>query len=902
MKINKKFFHNLKMSNLDQFTFGFYPLSTKTRSNYIKYHEPTKLYPSNSGKININLNSYRHNTNLLHNKHHHIHKKKDHSNNFNVNHKSKMNNIANSHSKIENNSLAQLLSNLKQEITEITNNIKETDNKVEYYMNKNIENSKKIRHNSSSANISKNKILLPKKKYSFSTRGGISLNLINSNYSKSTNYIRNPSQKDRIVTEYISNLNTNSNTNNNGTGLTYDLCSQKNKFNENINNLTIQTTNNNPLHKLNYLSAYYNRKKLCNNYINDLRPKYHTCENFFHREKKKKPYTYIYKSSDINCNNINTINDFDSSNKISDKSSIYVNQDFINDSLKKILKSSSHKNNFMNMNKYLNKNNHIKKKTNNCKKGSIELQNKYNIISPNRINLFGYDSNLSLNVLKNDNEERKCDKYDLMNNYTNDNNYCYDMAKERNLLEIDLKLKDEKIYNLNKEIQRLRNSINIKNSIINILKCGNNNDNFNNIKLNNYYNNENTNYMNEIYSNNSQNKNVSNITLNNNIKILQNEITKLRYNLNLQKNDDYLNLQNKNKELINENISLKEQLKHMIDIYHCSEKSKLENEINSRDKKIQLLMNDIADYDRTKKILQDEIKKINEELNNNKNNNNDDINNEIKKYIEENEKLKKIKSENEINIEKLNKEKIDTENKYKNIINELNTKISNYKKKLEEGNNINISNENKNKQKINSLESSISDKEAIIINLKNKNTELTTSNTKLTSQMADLNKQIFQQKLNIEKLQKENEEQKTEINNNISEMMDLKKQQENQNNEYEIKIVELEEKIKEMENKEIKEKDYNENEENEENEMLNQQIEELNKSLEGWKNKKEKLEIKCSNLTQEVSKLNELIALNQEDNKTLKNKINNHLKQIKELNDKIEILQKENETLKGEKK
>jgi len=891
------------MSNLDQFTFGFYPLSTKTRSNFIKYHEPTKLYPSNSDKININLNSYRQNTNLLRNKHRHIHKKKDHSNNFNVNHKSKINNMINSHSKIENNNLAQMLSNLKQEITEITNNIKETDNKVEYYMNKNIENSKKIRHNSASANISKNTILLPRKKYAFSNRGGISLNLINSNYSKSTNYIRNQNKKDRIVTEYVSNLNTNTNYNNNGAGLTYNLYTQKNKYNDNLNHLTIQTTNNNPLNKLNCLRTYYDRRKLCNNYLNELRPKYHTCENFYHRDRKKKPCTYIYKSSNINCN-MNNINDFDNSNKISDKSSIYFNHDFINDSLKKILKSSSHKNNLMNMNKYLNKNYNTKKRANNnFKKGHLELQNKYNITSPNRIGPCGYENNLSFNIFKNDTEERKCDKYDLMNNFTNTNNYCDDIIKDRNLLEIDLKLKDEKIYNLNKEIQRLKNSINIKNSIINILKYGNNNnDNFNNIKLNNDYNKENINGVNEIYPNNNPNKNVSNITLNNNIKTLQNEISKLRYNLNLQKNDDYLSLQNKNKELINENLSLKEQLKNMIDIYQSNEKTKLENEINSRDKKIQVLMNDIADYDRDKKILQEEIKKLNEELSNKQNNNNDDIqiNDEINKYIQENDNLKKIKEENEIYIEKLNKEIIDIENKYKNIISELNSEISNYKNKLQE-NDINIANQNKNIEKIKSLENSITNKETIIINLKNKNNDLNQSNTKLTAQISELNKQITQQKSIIEKLQKENAEQKTEINNNISEMIDLKKQQENQNNDYEIKIVELEEKIKELENKEIKDKDDNEIEDNEETEMLNQQIEELNKSLEEWKNKKEKLEIKCSNLSEEVNKLNELIALNQEDNKTLKNKVNNHLKQIKELNEKIELLQKENESLKGEK-
>ena len=240
------------MSNIDQFAFGFYPSSTKTRSNFIKYHEPTKLYPSNSGKININLNSYRHNMNLLNTKHRQYHKKKDHSNNFNVNHKPKINNMINSHSKIENSNLAQMLNDLKQEITEITNNIKETDNKVNYYMNKNLENTKKIRHNSASANISKN-ILLPKKKYAFSNRSGLSLNLINSKYSKSSNYIRNIPQKDRIVTEYISNMNTNinnynlnNNNNKNQTGpsLTYNLYSQKNKYNDNLNKLTIQINNN----------------------------------------------------------------------------------------------------------------------------------------------------------------------------------------------------------------------------------------------------------------------------------------------------------------------------------------------------------------------------------------------------------------------------------------------------------------------------------------------------------------------------------------------------------------------------------------------------------------------------------------------------------------------------------
>ena len=70
---------------------------------------------------------------------HYTHKKKGNSNNFNINHKTKRN----ANVKSENVNLAQMLNNLKREIVEISNNIKETDSKVEYYMNKNMENSKK---------------------------------------------------------------------------------------------------------------------------------------------------------------------------------------------------------------------------------------------------------------------------------------------------------------------------------------------------------------------------------------------------------------------------------------------------------------------------------------------------------------------------------------------------------------------------------------------------------------------------------------------------------------------------------------------------------------------------------------------------------------------------------------
>ena len=668
----------------NQFKFGFYTMNNKNRSNYIKYHEPTKLYPSNSGKININLNSYRHNTNLSNNNHY-MRKKKENSNNFNINHSTKRN-IINSHSRPENVNLAQMLNNLKREIVEISNNIKETDSKVEYYMNKNLENSKKMRSNS--ANISKNIILLPRHKCSLSNRG-ISLDVINSNYSKSSNYIRNDMPRDIPTTDYISSINTNANTSNN-TRLTYNLYSRKNNNNNNINRLTIQVTNNNPLHKIGCLNTNFNKKKLYNNYINDIRPKYHTAENFYHRDKKKRPKEKekdIYNISkhsntnssinnEYNCNNNNISNannlPNNISNKISEKSSIYINtnyQDYINDSIKKIPKSSaSYRNNMpdKNTNKIIKNDAKNKIGKFNYKRGSLEkhiLDLQDNITSSNNImpGLFSSANDIKkeLEALKIENEDLKM-KYEILNN---------DMKKDKRLLQLENKNKDEKISNLNKEIQRLNNTINIKDSIINILKYGNNNNY--KIKQNNEnYNNNisNNSSINEVYSANnlnninSGNNSVSNIILNNNIKNLQNEISKLRYNLNLQRSDEYLNLQNKNKELIQENMSLKEQIKNLIDKCYNNKQTKLESEINIKDKKLNLLMNDIANYDKNQKIMEEEIKKL--KLENDKKNL--ELSN-INKYMNENKLLK-----NEIQ---------NIENKYKKMINELNQEIENMKMK-----------------------------------------------------------------------------------------------------------------------------------------------------------------------------------------------------------------------------
>ena len=393
---------------------------------------------------------------------------------------------------------------------------------------------------SNSANISKNIILLPKQKNPLSNRG-ISLDVINSNYSKSSNYIRNDITRDIPTTDYLSSINTNANTSNN-TRLTYNLYSKKNS-NNNINRLTIQVNSSNPSHKICCLNINPNKKKLYNNYINDTRPKYHTAENFYRHDKKKKQkencnrnkYSNINSSIHNECNNSNNITNNNNSNKISEKSSIYINtnyQDYINESIKKIPKSSSsYRNNLNEKNSSKIIQNDIKKIGKfNYKRGSLEkhiMDLQDNITSSNNImpGLFNSANSMKkeLETLKNENEELRI-KYNMVNN---------DNKKDKRLLQIENKNKDEKICNLKIEIQRLNNTINIKDSIINILKYGNNN-NYNTNRLKNNYNSDNNsineiygeNYLNNINSlnslnitngnNNNNSNNVSNIILNNN--------------------------------------------------------------------------------------------------------------------------------------------------------------------------------------------------------------------------------------------------------------------------------------------------------------------------------------------------------------------------------------------------
>ena len=600
------------MKNIKEpFNFNFYTMNNKNRSNYLKYYEPTRLYPSNIGRININLNLYKSNSNLnnkysRHNKthnHHYPHKKKD-INNFNTNHINK-NNI-NSNHKYLNENLAQMLNNLKKEIFEISNNMKDGERKVDYYLNKNYDNSQKIR--SKSENISKNFLLLPKQKEEFAIKG-ISLD-VNSSHNK----------KKILNCIYNDMKQKTSSNNNNNKRLTYNLYSKKNY--NNLNMLTIQLNNENILNKI------YNKNKLCNNYVNDIRPKYHTAENFYHHDKRRKQNFNINRKYDINIEEDIIGNLENNSNKISEKSSTYIsiNQDCKCDSIEKVPKSFGSN---IKGNEIENKIGRICCNRENIEKQIYDLQNK--MVSSNNImpELFNSAHSIKkeLEILKNENEELK-QKINYSNNSNTLNNSYDELDADIKTLKKKNRSKDEEIIRLNKEIQRLNNTINIKNSIINILKFGNNNNynpytyscicntnnNYNNFSDNNSINSINDYYGNNINGNNNINggyasiglgrgNNISNSILNSNIKNLETEISKLRFNLNLQKNNEYLNLQNKNKELIEENLSLKEKINNLIKKHYDRSEMSHENLIKEKDNEIKELTND-------KIILEEKIKKI----------------------------------------------------------------------------------------------------------------------------------------------------------------------------------------------------------------------------------------------------------------------------------------------------
>ena len=893
------------------YNFGFYTTSNKNKSNYITYHEPTKIYPSNSGRININLNSYKIG-NINYDRQ--IHSKKNLHESQNPS-KKKTKNCSNIKNK-DNINVEQMFNSLKNDIIEISNNTKEVENKCDYYINKNNEDQKKIRSNS--ANISKNLIFLPSKNKN--TPAIIKNKGMSIEVDKKPNYIYNDYltdfllEKSRGGSSSSKNLKYNSendiNKNMKPGSYSYNIYSKKSNLNlnnnsPNNNKLTIQI-NNKPNHNNHNINTKFNPNrntisKKYNNYVNykdnnlninsifSSKPMYHTAQNFYrgrgHNNKKKKnnsTISNVNRTHSKNCKNFSSLNNnlstnkntpnnknnnknllISTNNKASEKSSVYLTtnyQDYINDSIKKIPNSSSSyrnnltiKNNSQNR-KLVNKSikyeikNKINKlnfnKGDSLEKNILDLKNK--ISSSNNMIPGIVDSAHSmkqeLDTLKVENEQLRI-KLILSNNVVRNN---------KKLLQKENKEKDEQITNLKKEIRKLNSTLNIKESIISILKSNTNN-----------------NKINESKHNGSE-------ILIANIKNLENEVSNLRYNLNEKKSQDYLNLETKNEDLVRENTALKKQIQNLINKYYNKEQKKIENDIIQKDKKIQILLMELATIKNEKKNLEEEIKNIT--LNSSTKLNKQIIT--INKYIQENKSLIDLNAELTEKISYLTDLINANELKYQSIIVDLNKKLTE--------NSQNSQNYEKMTKDLENNEKTIIDLNEKIKILENNNEELSNKNNLLNNSLQvniALNNDLKEENNKLKLASNENNSKENNYNNIITELKEEIK-------EKEIVINDLYKQINDFNYMKSKSDNNEENDENEENEILNQQIEDLQKKLNECNSENEKLEIKCSDLEEEIDKLNELMNIKQEENKSLKEKINGLMQQIK-------TLQEENESLKN---
>ena len=893
------------------YNFGFYTTNNKNKSNYITYHEPTKIYPSNSGRININLNSYRiGNANIDRQ----IHSKKNlHENQNPIKKKTKKCNSIKDKDKLN---IEQMMSSLKNDIIESTNNMKETDNKFDYYINKSNEDQRKTRSNS--ANISKNLIFLPtnnKNTPAIIQNKGMSIEV-----DKKPNYIYSEFLNDFLLDKsrggssssknFKYNSENDINKNIKSGSYSYNINSKKNNLNLNNNSpnnrLTIQI-NNKPDHNNHNINAKLNpnrniSSKKYNNYKNhndnnlninnifNTKPMYHTAQNFYrgHNNKKKKNnstisnvnrthsknYKNFYNLNNNLSTNKNTPNNkknnknlliSTNNNKTSEKSSIYLTtnyQDYINESIKKIPNSSSSYRN----NLGIKNNSHNRKLAN--KSIKYEIKNKINKLNFNKgdsleKNILDLKNKISssnnmipgivssahsmkkeLDTLKVENEQLRI-KLILSNNFVKNN---------KKLLQKENKEKDEQITNLKKEIRKLNSTLNIKESIISILKSNTNN-----------------NIVNDTKQSGSE-------ILIANIKNLENEVSNLRYNLSEKKSKDYLNLETKNEELVKENTALKQQIQNLINKYYNKEKEKIENDIVQKDNKIQILLIELTTLKNEKKNLEEQIKNI-------MLNSSTKLNKQIatiNKYIQENKFLKESNVELSEKISYLTGLINANESKYQTLIVDLN-------KKLTEN--------SQNSQKFEKIQQNLENKEKIILDLnekikvlENSNEELTNKNNLLNNSLQiniALNNDLKEENNKLKFATNEANSKENNYNNTITELKEEIK-------EKEIVINDLYKQINDFNIVKTKSENNEENEENEENDILNQQIEDLQAELKECNSEKEKLEIKCSDLNEEINKLNELMNIKQGENKSLKGKINDLMKQIETLQEENELLKKIN--------
>ena len=824
--------------------------------------------------------------------------------------------------------LTQTMNGINDGIEDISSQIRNTDDKIENYKNKNYSKNIKIKKN-----ISLHKKKLPRPHSQAKKFLSINNSTITKIKRKKDNHIRTDTNNISNKSEKINSNKDNSNdkSNGNSNNSTHNIITSNLNTNNNIINYNLTNDNNS--------NSIFN--KSLNNY------------------NSKNPLKLSH--SKLKKNNEDTNKKLNSSYT---ENYISINNNFLNNNEKYLYRvpAKTKPKELILLNEVL-------------QKQIIEV----------RLQLYDAkkkiedDSNIIKN-LKNENnnllEEKKCYENklnELAEIYNYDKNYNLNEMESQNKIIAQMDMEISQLNDVIKEKDELIQSLKEQINLMFLSKFENNNDNAYNDKNENINGNSNTNISNNNMNNNKTNK-YSNYS-----------ITKLGTFKNYKTKTDINSLKEEFEQLIN-NKNISQNIKNKEDNFNGKAEDNRDNNFSQLD--LKEIQNELLSLKKENILLTNEVNNLRKgkEITNIPNTNKDNINNKIKVLFKENKKindlynklkieyenltnnisddfmkireenisLKKKLNENQKSIEQLSKINSDanvksleyeTEKqqnkieilKLKNEIASLNedkNKLSKLNKQISEINNE-LQLKNKELEKKNNIDSSqIKELESLINELKQKiksleenklnqeKQELNDNNNKIIKENEQLKNEIISLKEQITKLKNENSNNAATLNK-LKEAEDninlIKKENEKKLNELNKKNLELIETINNYKKNNLKNSIDIEGDEEEEEEEYENQVSSDSKVGKKPKNKKTailELKNKIKNKEQEIEQFKKINELLTKDNNIKEEKIKklmNNLevsqeqsyisiietlkKQIKEYEDKINDLTNKNKEL-----
>ena len=769
--------------------------------------------------------------------------------------------------------LKQMLNGIKDGIEEISNQMKNTDDKIENYIKKNYINNKPSKKNMSTSI----KMSLPRprsqhKKKILSINNSIMSNITNNNIKKYNNKSPNISNI-TYQYEYSNNNITNSNNRSKlyekqANNSTNNISSHKNKINNNINNLNF---NNNIFSKS---SNNFNNKNLLN--LSQYKLK---------NEKEKTLKNLNLSFTEDNTYNNNSINDkyiYKTKTKCHKPKEIYL----LNEVLQKQIIEVRLE--LYDANKKIEELSEMVKNIRIEKKNLIEEKKIYESKLKELTEEFNYDKNYNLNEIESQNQI--ITKMDM--EITQLNN----IINEKDDLIQNLKAQINLMFNINNFENNAENNISDSNTKIinNVYNMNNINGNNNNNKYNNY----------SI----SKFNNIKNFKTKKDIDNLKEEFEKLinnsnkntnSYNITYEENNRNNNYSNNNGKSINiSSFDLKD-VQNKIQLLN-EENNILKNENNNLKKELEkynTINSNNQNYNKIKVLI-----KENQEIKDSYNK----LKTEYEKIIKVNEEVIKIKNENDTFQKKI-KEQKDSIDQLNKINGDINVKLLEYETekqqnkiliKKEKNEFISLKDDNNKLSKINQQLNNINN--ALKINNEELINEKKNNITKI-NELLSLNEKLKKEKnnnLNKNKTDKDVEKTIKELNIKINELTNKLKNLEENKTHLEKKLLTYENKEREMREKKIVTDDNIERQVPEdESTILKNEILSLKKQIKELENENHNNIITNSKLKETEEQLNSIKKENDINFNELKNQQNKNkelLDIIKNKEDEIKQLKSSN--------